>query len=348
LFRGQPDQVKEDKYWFNELEDKVAGYLFSVSEEVPAPQMYCCATKIEELNECLAERGLITDGDILKLPSGEGIVIKAANLHSNQNVFILVNDGTAVEEGEALDLMTNMTKAYVDIASELESKKLDGTKFIVEQFIGTSLPTEYKLHVMNGKVQAIDVIQGRGMDCPCYAVVDTEWNRLDYNGCFEPGGGMEQLDDNEMCNMIDFDSGRRKAGPVKKDMYLCDTVAKPDPCVIDDMIDMATYLAGKIGVYMRVDMFVTGSQVFVQEYSPNPMNGLRHCASKTDENGCVDSCFLGREWKASGGVAAYGGPVTAVPAALNDYLSKTPQEQCAIATSMKYTAYESSCSAVGA
>ena len=48
------------------------------------------------------------------------------------------------------------------------------------------------------------------------------------------------------------------------------------------------------------------------------MNGLRHCASKVDANGCVDSCYMGREWKAAGG--PYGGSATATPTVLSGFL----------------------------
>jgi hypothetical protein len=326
------------------LEDKVAGYLLSVENDFPAPQIYCCATEVDELKACL-EDGNFMSNDRLQLSPGDGIVIKATNLHSNQNVFILVNDtSTRSPDDLPLDLLNNMTKSYADVAAELSSKKLPGsnTKFIVEQFIGSSLPNEYKLHVIDGKVEAIDIIQGRGMDCPCYAVVDEDWERLDYNGCFEPTG-VGQVDNETQCTLIDFESGRRKAGPIKKDMYLCDTVEKPDPCVIADMIDIAEQLSETIGVYMRVDMFVTGSQVYVQEYSPNPMNGLRHCASKTGPDGCVDSCFLGRAWKSAGGV--YGGNATDVPSSLGGYLELSSAEQCGMTVGIvSQGSYKSSCS----
>ena len=99
-----------------------------------------------------------------------------------------------------------------------------------------------------------------------------------------------------MCTAIDFSStGERRDGPVKKDMYLCSAVEKPKQCVLDDMISIAESLSQTIGVYMRSDMFVSEDQVFVQEYSANPMNGMCHCASKVDANGCVDSCYMGRE-----------------------------------------------------
>ena len=134
-----------------------------------------------------------------------------------------------------------------------------------------------------------------------------------------------------------------KAGPVKKDMYLCSDVKKPKQCVLNDMTAIAESLSMTIGVYIRIDMFVVGDQVFVQEYSANPMNGLRHCASKVDANGCVDSCFMGREWKAAG--SPFGGTATATPVVLNGFLAKDAATQCDLANqaSVDTKAFKSSC-----
>ena len=78
-----------------------------------------------------------------------------------------------------------------------------------------SLPTEYKFHAVNGEVLAIDIITGRGGDCPCYAVVDKNWDRLDQFGCFKPDGiGLTGLNG---CTAINFTTGHRRAcraGPV--------------------------------------------------------------------------------------------------------------------------------------
>jgi hypothetical protein len=113
---------------------------------------------------------------------------------------------------------------------------------------------------------------GRGSDCPCYAVVDEDFNRLDYNGCFEPSGTSQHIFDDEkpLCTAIDFITGERKAGPVKKDMYLCSTIEKPKQCVLDDMISIAESLSQTIGVYMRIDMFVSGDQFLFRSIPPTP------------------------------------------------------------------------------
>jgi hypothetical protein len=110
------------------------------------------------------------------------------------------------------------------------------------------------------------------------------------------------------------------------------------------MIDLAVRLGDKIGVYMRIDMFVWDNKVYVQEYTSNHMNGLRHCAAKITDEGCIDSCFLGRMWNDAG--APYGGHATDVPNKLDGFDTLTPKEQCDLLKSLPPTTYVSSCSNV--
>jgi hypothetical protein len=316
-----------DGYWFHYLEDKIAGYLLSLAANVPAPKIFCCVTDVNDLSACL--------DDVYSNPLVTGIVVKATNFHSSQGVFVLVTDPN---DTERLDLLTGTHMSIDDTVAQLAV--LQATKIIVEEFIGTTLPTEYKFHVVNGEIAAIDIIEGRGTDCPCYAVVDTEWNRLDKFGCFEPSG-MDMVNTNTQCTEIDFVTGKIKMGPVKKDLYLCDEVPALSPCLLAEMTEIALGLGETIGVYMRVDMFVVDNKAYVQEYSANHMNGLRHCASKLDENGCIDSCFLGRMWDAAG--APYGGGKTSVPANLAGFAVLTPQEQCDLLETTTASTYTSSC-----
>jgi hypothetical protein len=265
----------------------------------------------------------------------DGIVIKATSFHSNQGIYVLVDDPNSSDpNAPPLDLMTGMTISIMDVITQLTY--LQASKIIVEEFIGTELPTEFKFHVFDGKVAAIDIIAERGKDCPCYASVeyeDGEWNRLDDFGCFEPTGLGPLVNPNDQCTMIDFDTGKRKCGPVKKDLYLCDEIPVLESCVIERMIGMAEQLGSIIGVYVRVDMFVVyegdAPRIYVQEYTTNHMNGLRHCSAKL-EDGCIDSCFLGKLFKEAG--LPYGGVSTDIPAYLNSpsfYEELSPEQQCA-------------------
>ena len=308
-------QVENEGYWFQYLEDKIAGYLLSVTQNFPAPKVYCCITNALDLYDCLSS----------SVPQGvDGLVIKATNFHSSQGVFVLVNEpGAKGNLSLGFNLLENITMSSADVVASLSH--MQATKIIVEEFIGNTLPTEYKFHVINGSIAAIDIIDKRGTDCACYAVVDTNWNRLDKFGCFEPSG-MELMDKAGSCNVIDFASGKRRAGPVKKDLPICGEISKVPNCILQDMMNIALGLGARIGVAIRIDMFVAKNKVYVQEYSANPMNGLRHCAARVTEDGCIDSCYLGRMWDASGG--PYGGKKTNVPTELLGFASLTPRQQC--------------------
>jgi hypothetical protein len=329
-FRNEPAEVTGDDYWFHLLEDKVAAYLLSVEQNFTAPEIFCCITNHTDLAGCLNTR---------VPPDVDGVVIKATNFHSSQGVYVLVKDGN----NNTMDLLTGMPMTYQDVISALEF--LQATKIIVEEFIGTELPIEYKFHVINGSVAAVDIIAGRGTNCPCYAVLDGNMtDRLDYFGCFEPGG-YEMIDDDN-CTSIDFVTGALRAGPVKKDLNLCDKIPILDDCLRDEMIQIALKLGDRIGVYMRVDMFVAGGKVYVQEYTTNHMNGIRHCAARYDPTtDCIDSCFMGRMWGEKGGL--YGGIPTVIPSTLDKYLSKSPQEQCDLLIDVPAPLHRSFCTNVG-
>jgi hypothetical protein len=250
--------VENEGYWFQYLEDKIAGYLLSFSQNLPAPKIHCCLTNVTDLFDCLSNS---VPQDV------DGIVIKATNFHSNQGVFVLVsNPDPSGDPALALNLLDNLTMSFDDVMSSLSHMR--ATKIIVEELVGDTLPTEYKFHVINGSVGAIDIINNRGTDCSCYAVVDTDWNRLDNFGCFEPSG-LEMIDDDTNCTAIDFLTGKRRAGPVKKDMYICEDIPEPPACLLQDMIDIALDVGNRIGVAIRVDMFVVNGKVYVQEYSAN-------------------------------------------------------------------------------
>jgi hypothetical protein len=315
-----PSNIERSGYWFHYFEDKLAGYLFSVDQAVPAPEIFCCVQEATELMSCLEQNVFSRDID--------GIVIKATNFHSNQGVFVLVNEtGKGSRSDPLLDLILDIPTTYEDVISALS--QMQATKIIVEEFVGKILPTEFKFHVVNGSVASIDIIDGRSGDCPCYAVIDTEGNRLDQYGCFEPGA-IDHVDSITGCTAIDFSTGKSKAGAIKKDLYTCERIPDIDQCLLGEMINIALNLGNRIGVYVRVDMFLVDNKIYVQEYSTNHMNGLRHCAARTDEKGCIDSCFMGRMWNEAGGL--YGGSSTAVPSSLTGYRLMSPSEQCSLLT----------------
>ena len=172
--------------------------------------------------------------------------------------------GTGQRSDPLFALIHKLPTTYNDTMAALAH--MQATKIIVEEFVGQSLPTDYKVQVVNKEVAAIDVVDGRGVDCPCYAVVDTAWSRVDEFGCFEPGG-FDLIDKGTSCTSIDFETGKRKAGAIKKVLYICDQqIPKIADCLLNEMVGIALELGNRIGVYMRVNMFVVDNAVYVQEH----------------------------------------------------------------------------------
>jgi hypothetical protein len=138
--------------------------------------------------------------------------------------------------------------------------------------------------------------------------------------------------DGDSCYDIDFRAGA--LNPYQfKGFDTCGEVAPPDACVWGTLLEYGRQLSESIGVYIRIDMFVTDdNRIYVQEYSRSHNGGLRHCAAKLSDkgDGCVDSCFLGRNWKNAGGDSLYGGPKLTRPVFLEGYHSKTAEDQCLV------------------
>lgn len=170
---------------------------------------------------------------------------------------------------------------------------------------------------------------GADGECGCYAEVDVDFNRLDTHGCFVPSMPVGKNDDGDQCYDIDKEAGKDNPYTIKG-FDFCGDLTKPDDCAWEDMKAIALSLSEKIGVYMRIDMFLdANNQVWVQEYTDNHNGGLRHCAAK-EENGCINSCFLGQLWKAtSGSDLTYGGPIAMEPMWMPGWDLLTHGQQCA-------------------
>jgi hypothetical protein len=317
----------KSSYWFPYLNDKIGAHLFT-SKFAPTPSVYCCLTDASDLPECLNEN----------VPrNATGYVIKATHLHTSQGVYVLVRDQS---HSDPYEVLREQFLSISTIVSELSV--LGDTQIIVEELIGNlgRLEAEYKVHAFPGKVVAIDVVDRRTPGCECIGIVDTAWNRLDEFGCFVPSG-VETTNADNTCHAIDFEAGAAHPGPVKNHLNLCgpDLPRPVDDCLWQDMISIAERLSLEIGVYLRIDMFVASDgTVYVQEYAPDPIHGLRHCvAVPRAEDDCIDSCVLGREWKAAG--LPYGGRPTPLPESLRKYSkTKKPADQCKLL--MRSTSYD--------
>lgn len=315
LQTGQ-DTIANNGFWFHILEGKSAAYEFINANGHPTPRSYCC--HINDMNLATNMNGCLN-----ALPPGTGFVIRANGAHSNQGIYVLANGLSSVDpisgDPAGVDLLSGSVRTISEIVAAIQSL-MGITNVAVEEFIsgsstGGSLPTlpaEYKFHMFNGQVGSISTIQNRGSSCGCYAETDENWNRLDKFGCFYPQIPFGQRSDgsSQQC----YDSPITASNPYPMKGYdLCGNLPPPEPCVLSQMKSIALDLSSKIGVYVRIDFFVTDdNRVYVQEFSFHHNGGLRHCTamrtSTSSSEGCRDTCFMGRHWKSMGGNAVYGGP----------------------------------------
>ena len=323
IFRDDKELIYSDGYWFPYLNDKSAAYAFTAREGYASPDVLCCATSVDDLmDNCLPRAG--------------PLVVRAASLHSGNGVFVFPTGigGTEALRGITIDMP--------DLRVALEALGFSGTYLLEEYIPGTSgptsLPVEYKFHVFNGMIGAITVVYNRASEnCKCVAEIDADGNRLDTFGCFLPIRRGRGERDGE-CFRIDFDAGFLNLGGGKNGDTCSDPLPDIPSCVFDYMKSLAEDLGGKIGVYSRIDLLLgAGNIPYVNEYSINHHGARKHCWSRQDPSGCIDSCFMGRLWfdksQLPNANSAYGGPRTPVPSVLTDWHTQSSAEQCALVNS---------------
>jgi hypothetical protein len=335
IMRDSPDTFESLGYWFQLLEDKAASYAFTTFYGYHAPPLLCCAEPGNWLETCF--------------PDGHGLssfVIRAVgSSHSSSAVYVLPSgfDGPELTRPEP-------AMSAQQVLENINGLTIPPSKIIVEEFIPRSeetlLPDEYKVHAFNGEVGSISMILNRRTDCACYAEVDENWERLDRYGCFVPNMpfGEEYGQGIEICYEIDFEKGARHAFPMKGHDF-CGKLPLPKPgCILGEIVRIAKEISAIIGVYVRIDFFVTADgKIFIQEYTFNHNNGLRHCAARKTDTACIDSCFLGRIWKERSGVdgSEAGGPVTSRPSIFDGWV--TNSGQCATAMALSPPETHESC-----
>lgn len=330
FIQGKQSQLDSEGWWFHNLDDKMAGYVYAAEGGYNAPQIYFCTSDIlgglEEFNTTN--------------PVGRGFVIRATGQHSSQGVYALPDGFGGIEKlrGFAMSLEDVQTDLLDVVGAE---------GLVIEEYVigpGGELPTEYKFHMFNGEVGSISVVSGRGTSCGCWAEIDADGERLDQFGCFAPAGSQRTAG---QCTGIDFNRGSMDPRKVKG-FDLCSSVPEIAPCLFQDMIDLAKKVSLEVGVYIRIDMFAMTDNFYLQEFSTNHMNGARHCSARLDENDCIDSCFQGRLWIKNGLSAGsnftMGGRQTPIPSSLSTLLNTDGFDaRCNIVTSMTPTRTTSSC-----
>mmetsp|Transcript_3881 Transcript_3881/g.6489 ORF Transcript_3881/g.6489 Transcript_3881/m.6489 type:complete len:2423 (+) Transcript_3881:72-7340(+) len=291
--------INEDGIWFHHLDDKLAGYKVAASLGLNPPKIHYCTDDVSSLSD--------------NVPPGTiGFVVRATGLHSNDGVFVLP-DGFGGKE-----LISGMNMTAQDI--ELHLSALSVKNVVIEEYVGSSdtLPLEVKFHMFAGEVGSVNVVANRGSECACWAEMDSDQNRLDQFGCFVSGGVEDTAKE---CTSIDFQTGQKFAYPMKG-MALCSDLPRINDCTMMEMISIAKKASEAIGVYVRVDMFLSDTgEIYLQEFTTNHMNGLRHCSAIMRDDGCLDPCFQGAMWDQAGGNATFGGAPAPIPDALAGWLA---------------------------
>ena len=297
-YTEDPESVRNDGFWYDIIEDKLAAKIFASEETIATPDLYFCSDDLDDLDTWMPPQSVTQPVT--------GFAIKATGLHSGSGVYILSNGFDAVE------LLSGVVMSRADVKASMAS--LNVNRYIIEEYVAgpdmMPIPDEYKIHMFNGEVGSIIYTTNRGSSCECFAELDSEWNRVDTNGCFRSSGDTET---DGMCTRIDFDNGHLQT--MKGLDFCADTPAMP--LNLEEILNTAKSISERIGVYMRIDLLVSSNnEVLVGEFTPGHTNGRVHCSSRVDENGCVDSCYLGRLWSENGNELLHGGPATTMPTGL--------------------------------
>lgn len=361
-----PSYKEEMGIWQHNIgSDKLGTYLFAKMQSVKVPQiLYCSGDGPDALSNYSAP------------PNNNGFVVKDIHGHSSKNVFVLEN---------GFGSMNRITQKQTTLGDIRKSFKRAKTRdIIIEELIesghGDTAPADYKFYMFNGTVASIRVVRNRGTFQQCMAFYDEFWNRQDTFGCF-------QHFDRKLRNTPSFKRDKESGcfplvggGDVDNKKRLCSNVGPPES--FSKMLSTAKRLSRRIGIFMRIDLFenaqqqvvlgeltpfcsagkvsvriaVFGGAFFVAFASPHFVvffSFQYHCAA-TAVDGCVDSCVLGKAWKANSLIPGEpyeykegwerrasdgrmvekqvprleGGPITSEPEYLKGWSSLTTRQKC--------------------
>jgi len=307
-YTSDPLSLRSGGYWYDLIDDKLGGKLFAEEENIASPALKYCSANIFN--------GL----DSFVPPASGGFVVKAVGFHSNKGIFVLPQGFDSIE------LLSGKVMSKADVQDALVASR--AARVIIEDYVSgespNTLPNEYKFHMFNGTVGSIVYVSNPGTPCACFAELDPSWNRIDNEGCFSPGNGPVT---NGQCIHID----RTKKQPKQmKGMDLCSSVPPLDPSLLVKLTTTAQTVSQRVGVYMRVDMFVSNGSPIIGEFTAGHTGGKVHCSAPIDKTtGCADSCHLGKLWSGNGGTLSHGGPSTALPTSLVGFSDATWEQKCA-------------------
>jgi hypothetical protein len=107
----------------------------------------------------------------------DGFVIQAADMHSTKGIYALPTGFGGMEMSRGIEMTKEDIETYLNNLGE--------TKVVFEEYVArpkSLLPVEYKFHVFDGEIGAINIFYGKGMGCNCWAEIGENGARLDEFG----------------------------------------------------------------------------------------------------------------------------------------------------------------------
>jgi hypothetical protein len=290
------------------LNDKWGFYVFCKANGIRVPEIYMCSSEGPTI---------LIDW---KEPSDRGFVIKIKDGKASKGVYLLESGFGGREQLSG----RNMTRR--SLMDELQ--KNDSQNFHAEEILEGpttgAVPTDYKFIVANGEILMCFVVANRGTDVNCEASVDEQFHRVDEHGCFT-----NRKRDYVPHTLVPGECSVPTNGIRPFEAYnRCTDFDKPKEW--DKLVAMAKKMSRIIGIFVRIDMYIHRGEVVLGEATFLPWFGRYHCFSKLDENGCIDSCLMGRFWKRQNDAFhnTEGGPIPPEPESIKSWKHLSAKEKC--------------------
>lgn len=306
------------------LNDKWLFYLFARHHGFNVPKIHFCSTGgAKDLEQWDPSPSINQQGFVVKIKEGQ----------NSKGVYLL-------ESGfggrEVLRNRRKMTRKQIigALRQDLKTSNFSGKlkeasqhDFHVEEYLPgpDGLPSmDYKVFVADQSVAAVEVIANRGTANKCLATVNEKFERMDEQGCFSNQEKYHFKPNEETNNKCNVPLEGNPYDPLPK----CSGFAKP--AAWDAVVQTAKEVSKLIGIFVRLDMYVLDGKVYLGEATFLPRLGVFHCASQLDQNGCIDSCILGRLWKEKNNQynTTEGGPRLPEPEYVQEWRKMSPADQC--------------------
>ena len=197
-------------------------------------------------------------------------------------------------------------------------------RFIAEErlrhFDGGAVPADYKFYVFGGEVASVLIVD-RNQKPPRKATVDADYRRVDLVGCVRKnrtagtaggpprdvardGPARAPRTNRTLASVRGRLRGRSQVIGAAHAVASDAAVLALRPPFWDEMVRTAAVLGAGLGrgAFVRVDLFATTRGVVLGEFTLQPHAGTHHCVvpwPPTGPGGAIDTCALGRAWRAA-------------------------------------------------